>query len=711
MLKSELMQWVNTGLLAGTLLFIGAFLCPAKGNASEHELRFRQIHMDFHNWGQFSDFLDRFDAETFAETLADAHVNSVTVFGRGAQGWMYYPSREFPDHVHPNLNRNLLGEQIEACHKRDIRTPIYVIIQCDPIVAEKHPEWRVRKPDGDALVWGSSAASFWQMLCVNTEYTGFLRKNVKEIFRSVPVDGFFFDIVSPLDCSCKQCVGDMTARGMDPAKEEDRLGFAKEMLHQWISEMTTYVRQFSSDCTIFYNSGHVGPRHREIIQDYTHLELESLPSGGWGYIHFPLTQRYARNLGLDCMGMTGKFHTTWGDFHSFKNQAALEFEVFNMLALNAKCSIGDQLHPNGKLNFAVYDLIKSVYGSVAQKEPWCTGGEAVCDIAVLHPEEFSGRGTRILGKSGMGVTRMLQELRHQFDFIDSQMDFSKYKLLVLPDSYPVNSGLVSRLDQYVADGGAILASFEAGMDAEKEDFRLASLGIHKKTEEPLDDEGNPVRGREFWSNNYAEYIVPKGKLGHDLPETEHVMYVKGMAVEATSGTVLLHKTQSYFDRTKEHYASHLQTPSSGKPGDPAVVQNGRVIWFAHPLFSLYQKKAPLWCRTLVDNALKMLIDPLVTIEAPSTLQATLNRQEKEKRFVLHLLHYIPERRGEDFDVIEDVIPLFNIPVQLKIDEEIVGVQCVPEGTSLEYTQENGTVRFILPKLKGHQMVALQHAAR
>ena len=72
--------------------------------------------------------------------------------------------------------------------------------------------------------------------------------------------------------------------------------------------------------------------------------------------------RYARNLGKEYLAQTGKFHTMWGDFHSYKNQAALEFECFHMLAMGAKCLIGDQLNPDGRLSPAVYDLVeKDVY--------------------------------------------------------------------------------------------------------------------------------------------------------------------------------------------------------------------------------------------------------------------------------------------------------------------------------------------------------------
>lgn len=47
---------------------------------------------------------------------------------------------------------------------------------------------------------------------------------------------------------------------------------------------------------------------------------------------------------------------------------------------------------------------------------------------------------------------------------------------------------------------------------------------------------------------------------------------------------------------------------------------------------------------------------------------TINVQEEQKRLVLHALHYIPERRGEQFDTIEDIIPLHNIGVSIKMDE-------------------------------------------
>lgn len=58
------------------------------------------------------------------------------------------------------------------------------------------------------------------------------------------------------------------------------------------------------------------------------------------------------------------------------------------------------------------------------------------------------------------------------------------------------------------------------------------------------------------------------------------------------------------------------------------------------------------------NALELLLpEPLVQHNGPSTLQTTLAQQAGQGRWILHLLHFIPERRSETLDVIEEVIPL------------------------------------------------------
>jgi hypothetical protein len=672
----------------------------------EIELRFRQIHLDFHTSESIESVGSDFDPEVFAETLLKANVNSITCFARCHHGWLYFDSKAFPERKHPHLQKELLPRQIEACHRRGIRVPIYITVQWDHYTATRHPEWVAQDAEGRVIGTPPFEAGFYQMLCLNTPYREFLKEHTAEVLNTFPTDGLFFDIVWPVACACRYCREKMLAADLEPGNENARKRFGLETINEFKQDMTRFVRTRNSDCTIFYNAGHIGPRHRPVKAAYSHFEVESLPSGDWGYIHFPVTIRYARNHGLDCLGHTGKFHTSWGDFHSYKNQAALRFECLRMLTHGAKCLIGDQLAPSGRIDHHVYQLVGEVYGEVSRKEPWCAGARPVTEIGVLTPEEFTGQ-ERALPEELKGATRILEQGAHQFDVLDSAGDFSKYRLLILPDHVPVFGELSQKLEYYVARGGSVIASFASGMDEAETRFNTNLFGVTVIHPGPRDLNGNLVRGKAFEHHDYCEYLLPKGAIGRGLPQTEHAMYRRGMTIQAADAEVLAPMVGSFFDRTYRHFCSHRQTPSSGKEVQPAIVRKGRCIYFSSPIFSQYNDNAPLWCKRLVLNAVNILLpDPLVKHDGPSTLQVTLTQQASQGRWILHLLHFIPERRSDALDVIEDVIPLFNVKVGVKAAAPICEVTVVPEEAPLNFRAEEAYTVFKVERIHGHAMISL-----
>ena len=671
-------------------------------------LPYRQIHLDFHTSEAIEGIGADFDPDEFAATLAKAHVNSITVFARCHHGWIYYQSQANPERIHPHLARpDLLKEQIEACHARGIRAPIYTTIQWDHFTAREHVDRLLTEPDGRITGTPPFEAGFYRYMNVNSPYIHFLREHVREIFDQMPVDGFFFDIVQPVPSSDPYTQDRMRAAGLNPASAADRSKFALDSLNQFKHEFSQFVWGINPEVGIFFNAGHVGTRHRAVVDAYSHWELETLPSGGWGYQHYPVTMRYARNLGLDVLGQTGKFHTSWGDFHSFKNPAALQFECYRMIAMGAKCSIGDQLPPRGRLDSNVYDLIGSVYSEVEAKEPWCAGAKPVSEIAVMTPEEFTSASASNLPSAIKGATRILEEAAQQFEIVDSQSDFSPFSVLILPDTIPVNAALAAKLEAYVAQGGKVIGTFESGLKPDQSGFATGLFGVEMASEGPRDASGKLARGVYYERGDYVDYILPQGEIGRGLPQTEHVMYIRGMDVHACVGAeVLAPIYPSYFDRTWEHFCSHRQTPSAGAAGNPGIVRSGSVIYFSSPVFTLYDRVAPLWCKRLFLNALEMFLpEPLVRHGGPSTLFVTLNEQAAQGRQILHLLHYVPERRGTQFDVIEDVIPLYNVPVSVRVPREVASVVAVG-GAALPFTMEGDRINFTVPEVMGHQMVEI-----
>ncbi|MEA4888453.1 MAG: alpha-amylase family protein [Clostridiaceae bacterium] len=667
------------------------------------DLRFRQIHLDFHTSEKISTVAGRFNAEQFADTLKKAYVNSVTCFSRCHHGLLYYDSKRFPELVHPGLKeRNLLERQIAACHKQNIRVPIYTTVQWDYHASTKHPEWVCLNRDGSLVYYCREGAGdlykpgFYRTLCVNTGYRDYLKAQIADVFTCVApenVDGIFLDIVSVVDCSCQHCVVGMLKNGYDPENRTQRLLYAKGMMDEFKRDMTRFIHVLEPGASVFYNCGHINPSAVDAQDAYTHWELESLPSGDWGYSHFVNTIRYARTTGFDCLAHTGKFHTSWGDFHSFKNKEALQYECMRMLAYNSKCLIGDQLEPDGMISQPVYDLIGSVYQEVAEKEPWCIGAKALCDIALFTQEGLNVGTCGCVPDEINGACTMLDELGLQFDIVDRRTDWHKYRLLILPDTIVCDDELAARIDAYAAGGGKVLASCRSGLNRNQDAFALACLGIQYSGQAPYS----------------PDFLLPTDTVGKNLPKTEHVMYQPGMLVGQITAETLVYTYTPYFNRTWDHFCSHKHTPSSHQQGYPGILRNGPCIYFIHPVFGIYQKNHPKWCKELVNDVIRLLL-PEVILEhdGPSTLVATVNHQELEKRYVLHLLHYIPVKASADMFTIEDVIPLYHISCRLNLPQEIKSIMTVPAGLKIPFRYEKQTIHVTVPEIHGHCMLELNY---
>lgn len=158
-----------------------------------------------------------------------------------------------------------------------------------------------------------------------------------------------------------------------------------------------------------------------IVVNHAPKHLSAMPRT---CVNHPLELDTPKSLVLTAF-LIGNNHTYWGDFHSLKNEDAMEYECFQMLTMGAGCSIGDQLHPRGRLSDATYDLIGRVYSQVEALEPYTLNTDTMADIAVMTPEREWNMDSA-LSDSLIGANRMLTELGCQFDIIDPDMDFTRY---------------------------------------------------------------------------------------------------------------------------------------------------------------------------------------------------------------------------------------------------------------------------------------------
>lgn len=652
------------------------------------ELRFRQIHLDFHTPDTIAGIGYEFDSEKFVHTLQEAAVDSITCFSRCHHGYIYHDTR-LP-HRHPHLTCNLLAEQIRACHKADIKVPIYITVGWDHLMSGLHPEWCEIDEKGQLSGRGPLGVWGWTKLDFASPYIDYVIEQTQEVcdIFGDEVDGLFFDIIFQHGVHSRWCMERFKQFGWDPTDRARQKQLRELLVNECTDRLFDAVRERNKNCPIFFNSGHVGPSIKPRLKNYSHLELESLPTGGWGYMHFPITCRYARTLDHDFLAMTGRFSETWGHFNSYKNEAALEYECLLALALGSKCSVGDQLHPRGTLEQATYNLVGPVYRKVRDLEPWCKGAKGVAEIGVYSAESFDESGER-LPPPNLGIARMLIEGRHQFDFVDSDTDWSGYKVIVLPDVIKMPPKGIEKLNQFVAQGGSVIASHQSLKTLEGDLLSVFKSAV------------NSVEGDLPYC---PDFLRPKTVLPAQA-DTDFVMYERGLHLLPAEGAESLAEISNpFFTRTWDKFISHSHSPVDKKADISGVLQKGNIILFAHPIFTTYAKHSMTFHRQLFLACLaRLLSNPLVEVQGPSSLQANLTRQGD--RHILHLLHYIPERRGLTLDIVEEGLPVLETSavVRVKADRAYL----VPSVTELAVKKMEGGLEVQIPTFTGFCHICLE----
>ena len=646
-------------------------------------LRKRQVHLDFHT-SEFVPVGKNFSKEQFQAALKAGHIDSITVFSKCHHGWSYHPTEV--NEMHPQLDFDLLGAQLEACKEIDVNAPVYISAGYDEKEYLKRPDWRWRHTlDKEEQLEYEKEVHF-HLLCFNTSYLDFLCAQIEEVMVKYNPCGIFLDIISPKICYCEKCVSDMRALGLDIESAEDREKFSQMTYNKYLEQTNKAVRKYSDTATIFHNAGHIAKGDYRYINSNSHLELESLPTGGWGYDHFPLSAAYTRTVeNKEFLGMTGKFHHSWGEFGGYKHPNALIYETALSVANGAGCSIGDQMHPLSELNMATYNLIGKAYSLIEEKEPWLNDAINVADIAVLSQEATTGNRD---AKADIGANRMLLENHLLYNFIDETAQFSDYKLLILPDVSGYSDEIIEKIKTYSKNGGKIIATADALVNDNKFFLDFGAKYIGK-------NEFNPT------------YFVPEFETVNGT--TEYVMRCDFNKFDVTDGEIVAYMQNPYFNRTLEHFCSHAHAPNNPDEAFPGAIINGNIAYIGWDIFSAYANHGHLCFKELFTYIIKKMMGNEFTIfaDVPDRAVVTYTKQEKENRNILHLLFAHTTVRGKNTEVIEDTVPLYDVKCSVKCDAKPSKITLVPSGEEINFEYVNGRVEFTVPKVDIHQMVEIK----
>ena len=649
----------------------------------------RTIHLDFHTGPQVLDVGKDFNPQQFAQTFKDAEVDSVTVFAKCHHGHLYYETNHPARHPSLPADLDLLGEQVKALHSVGIRAPIYISIQCDEFAANNHPEWIALTPELQQVKWGHSAfQAGWQIMDMSSPYQDYVAEQIDEVLQKfVPLDGLFLDMCWDQPSSSKWAIDGMKKKGLDPREETDRNHFARLVAYEYMARfraMLENAQKGHAPAGIWFNSR---PKTNLDVEKkfLRHVEIEALPTGGWGYAYFPYVSRFVRPLGLPSLSHTGRFHKSWGDNGGLKPPAALKYECTQILSQGLTLGIGDLLHPRGVPHKEIYALIGSVYRYIAACQHFMEGAKLVSEVAlVINPELGDDPGL-----SGLGAVRALQQLRQQFDVVPPDIDFSPYRLVVIPETTRIDDRLKSKLQAYLKQGGALIVSGPAA----------------------LDENGQPVLPETGIQTHGAlpahTFLRPMEEAKRGLPEFDFVMYEPGFRmIPAAGARSLVQVVEPYFQRDYDHFSGHEYTPADRVSPYSAVVQKGKVITCAVPLLEAFGKHASVAYRQILGNCIDLLLpDPIIRDCGPVHLETTVLRRAGTT--IVHLISFLPSRQAENLDIVHDPFPLVEMPISVRLDAAPTRVALQPTGKTLPFTYSGGYVQTQITVLDGHAMLVVE----
>ncbi|MCY2950861.1 MAG: hypothetical protein NTU53_02660 [Planctomycetota bacterium] len=655
---------------------------------------FRQVHLDFHTSEYIPNVGAHFSPSQFQRALKLGHVNSITLFAKCHHSWSYYPTRV--GRRHPHLRTDLLGRQIQAAHDIRVRTPIYYTVGWSANDAEAHPDWTVRCKDRSIHTMNYDLAApptdpkpsvSWKFLCPSGPYKDLILAQTDEICRKYPVDGFFYDICNIQLCWCDNCLAAMKSANLDPTSDADVYRHSVQKTIDFMTACRTTILHHHPHATLFFNGLTKMDTPNEIKALQTHFELEDLPTTWGGYDKFPLRSRYYSNYHKPMLAMSGKFHTQWGEFGGYKHPDAITFEAASMLAFGAACSFGDQLHPSGLMDLPTYRNIGTAYRYVEKIEPYSRNSHPFSNLALLlsgnHPHD-------------QGIANMLLESHLDFEtgtgtgFLTPD-SLQRYQTIILPGPRFLTPTLAQQLTLYLNTGGSLLVLAESPLSP---------------TNAPLLPIGATYEGPP---NYELDYVLVQKELSKNLPSSPFLNYSPAPRYRPTSAKTLAHIREPFFNRTYERYCSHMNTPCRLKNAPhPGALQTGRLILLPHPIGQIYHDHGARLHRIFFLNALARLYRrPILRTQLPSAARVSLLHQPQHSRYVLHLLYGPPLQRGR-CSVIEDLPPLHNIPIQLRVPQKLRSIQLPLTAKPLPMMRSRDTVTTTVPELRGHQIVVFNY---
>ena len=635
------------------------------------------------------DMLD-IDAEQFVNDLKEFKATLVMI---NTSGIIASYNTDLPYHFQsPYLQGDSLKKIINTCHESGVR----VIGRTDfskvrrPIY-EKYPDWAYITPEGEIVDYNGDIH-----VCLNSEYQQkYMFNIIEETLSKLDLDGVFFNMSGYHFwdysgnyygiCQCVNCQKRFKKMfGHNLPQKEDKedpiyrkyLDFQKKTIQKHQKKVYNFVKEINPDICIannFYQRAFVRQESNTAMdRSLPHWQYSASDNTDWVVSSYP--------------NMISSNTTV--DFIDFPYRHAAVSPHQQKLRLAQNLAHGGELdyYLIGRLDNhkdrSGFKPVKDMFYYHAEHEDEYKNLTSKSDIALLRKN-----------KSGeyRGWFRFLAEHHYLFDVLltkeAANLNWDKYKAIIIPDIEPLIDELIEELDNYAEDGGIIIASGKSGFKNINQEAReccpLKCLGLNE-----IKTIRSDMRSSYFQIDNTKKYThLSDTELVYMDDEYVYVDYNSN--VEKHLKLIPPHNygppERCYYEIVTEHPGFTVNS-----------FDKGTGIYIPWKPGALFHRQGHLNSFDFIGDLLENFagLKP-VKGNFSRMVEVTLLYQEERNNYLLHLVN----TSGHFGTSFYSPATMSEIEVEIDLPIQVSSVEGLVSEKKLNYNQNEKLLKIDLPELQ------------
>ena len=646
------------------------------------------------------------DVDAYVQSIADTWANAVLINVGGIVA--NYPTT-LPNHYkNPYLKGDLIGDLIHELHQKDIRVfGRFDFSKVNEQIAASHPEWLYVGLDGRNVNYNGQVHT-----CINGGYQqGYAFEILKEAITKYNLDGLFFNMIgyqthdySGVNHGICQCVNCKT-------RFQDSTGFSLPRVPVPGDPVTVAYRAFQKSTSedLFNRIG------RHIKQLDPAIAVNTYTDAGVDLIATESSSSLSAGYEWNYSG-TANVKPTLGSYNDrtpcnlLIYFQAIQYRHIGTSPHLARIWMLQNMFHGAPLTYVIigtlldygdrvfFPVLKDLYGFHEANEKLFTNIQARSNIALI-------KGS---GPEYQGLIRLLSEEHLMFDVIEpsvlgserSPRMLEEYEVLIIGDVNSLDDQKCSLIDDYVRNGGRILATgFTSASDAagnRRNSARLKSLGIEPEyavlaqspsTYLKVSVEDKQVLGPEAFKDfslmmMYSAFLKCRPADG-----------AKGY-LKLVPQTMYGPPEKCYFTEDRISDAPGIIVNTSGK---------GKSVFVPWRLGEQYNFKGNYAHRTLfiaaLDNLLK--VDRLLETNASPLIEMSHMANLNEAFEWIGLINH----SGQIGASFRDPLPVYDIRIRFRPKKDLREIRLMKMDKALKFTRrQDGWHECVIPSIDEYEMM-------